>query len=420
MAKSLPTPQPDAAAVKEGAPVLSPAKRPLPAPKPDSAKATASPHTIPGGGKNVDAAQVGEPLPPESTGATIDEPAELAPVVTFWQKPFVKNVLPFLTSLGLHAALILIGFLTIKAAVVITQVVKEQIIIPDAAIVEGAPVGGIKNPGLGNDADRRAEQDKYPDVQADSQGWSDKPSQTLTASLVGGGSGDANNTNSVIGLGVGGLGSGKGAGAGKGVGLGGGDSDGGGALAPFGVPGGGGGIGPKSPFMGISGNAMKVAYVCDASGSMMQKGDLLKQQLQRAIDVLKPIQAFDVVFFKQDDAAYLSRQLILAKPDNKRKAYDFLTGVTFTGSTDPIPGLKIAFDANPQLIYLLTDGDFPDNAKVLAYIADRNKDKRIKINTIAFMSETASAGGSIETLLKTIANDNGGTFRSVTDKDLEH
>jgi hypothetical protein len=427
MAKPPPVPQPDATAKAERALATPVAKRAMPEPKPGVVSGAA-------GGNGTGAAIVmgtvatagpaparpdqgkGQAQGAEGSGeggATVDENPELVPQLSFWQKPFVQNVLPFLTSLGLHAAIILIGFLTIKAAVVITQVVREQIIIPDAAIVEGAPVGGVKNVGLGGDPDKKAMQDKYPDVETSSQGWADKPSQTLSQAL-GGGSGDANNTNSVIGLGAGGLGSGKGAGAGKGLGLGGGSGEGGGALAPFGMPG-GGVMGPKSPFMGISGNAMRVAYVCDASGSMFDRGGMLKQQLQQAIDVLKPIQAFNVVFFQEGDPEYLSRKLVLAAPANKRKAYDFLNGIVFKGNTNPIPGLKVAFDSNPQLIYLLTDGDFPDNAAVESYIADRNKDKRDKINTIAFGGQS---GGAYEKLLQRIAADNGGTYKSVTEQDL--
>src|SRR3712207_7538590 len=53
-----------------------------------------------------------------------------------------------------------------------------------------------------------------------------------------------------------------------------GEGDGGGPVAPFGLPGGGGGLGPKSPFLGVSGNAMKVVYLCDSSRSEEHTSEL--------------------------------------------------------------------------------------------------------------------------------------------------
>jgi len=350
------------------------------------------------------------------SGATIDEEGGAPPVhLTFWQQPWVQDVLPFLTSLALHAGIILVVWMTATAVVKVVQVVKEQIIIPDATIVEGAEIGGIPHPGLGGDPTRDAAQDKIMDVPPDSQGWSEKPSINLTNTLMGGGGGDTP-TDPTIGIGLGGsFGKGKGIGSGVGSGVGSGAGDGSGALAPFGVPGGGGGIGPKAPFMGMSGNARFVAYVCDASGSMMNRFDSLRVELRKAIDNLRVIQSFNVIFFQETSAAAVDKNLVVANPENKRKAYDFLEKTAPHGSTDPIPALKIAFDSKPQLIYLLTDGDFPDNEAVLKYIRERDKDHSVKINTIAFVTR----GEEYEKVLKTIATETGGLFKYVSDKELE-
>jgi hypothetical protein len=42
-------------------------------------------------------------------------------------------------------------------------------------------------------------------------------------------------------------------------------------------------------------------FVCDASGSMMDKIDLLKIELHKTIESLKPLQSFDVM--REHDAA---------------------------------------------------------------------------------------------------------------------
>lgn len=361
---------------------------------------------------------VGAPPPgPQVAGQpTVDEMAgeEQSQERSFWQIPFVQDILPFLTSLILHIGLIALGLLTYKTVQIIVEVSKEPVIIPDATIIEGAEVGGIPHPGLGGDETRDAAQDQFKDVPPDSTGIAEKPSASLTMALVGGGGGDSDEGLIAVGGGSGAFGRGTGAGIGTGSGVGSGTGDGGGPLAPFGIPGGGGGIGPKSPFMGVSGNAMKVLYLCDSSGSMMNKFDTLRMELRKAVDTLKPIQAFDIIFFSEDNYLAMDKGLLNAIPETKRKAYDFLDKTSPHGSSDPIPGLRAAFATQPQLIYMLTDGDFPNNAQVIEEIRKLNAAKKVKINTIAFMDR----GEEYEKLLKQIADENGGLFKFVSDSDL--
>jgi hypothetical protein len=132
--------------------------------------------------------------------------------------------------------------------------------------------------------------------------------------------------------------------------------------------------------------------------------------------VLKPIQSFSVIFFQEEQAAFTDKSLVVANADNKRKAYEFLDRISPHGSTDPMAGLKIAFDQNPQLIYLVTDGDFDQvgNAAVEKYIAERNANKQVKICTIAFVSR----GEEYEKVLKRIAEQSGGTFRYVSGEEI--
>jgi len=352
--------------------------------------------------------------------ATVDEEGgeeEQGIERSFWQIPFVQDILPFLTSLVLHIAIIVIGLVLIKTVQTVMAVSKEPMVIPSEVIVDGAEVGGIPHPGLGGDETRDAAQDKYKDIPPDSTGIAEKPSDSLQMALKGGGAGENSDNDIAVGLQSGAFGKGTGTGSGVGTGIGSGTGDGGGPLAPFGIPGGGGGIGPKSPFMGVSGNAMKVVYLCDSSGSMMTKFDTLRQELRKAADGLKPIQSFDIIFFSEDSFVALDpKSLLLATPETKRKAYDFLDKTAPHGSSDPIPGLRAAFAVQPQLIYILTDGDFPNNAQVLEEVRKLNKDKKVKVNTIAFMDR----GEEYEKLLKQLADENGpGLFKFVSDSELQ-
>src|SRR2546423_579417 len=346
----------------------------------------------------------------------LDEQSDLQPQVSLWQEPWVQNGMPIVTSLLIHAALILLGVLTFKAYQQVRTVSQEQVIVPDAAIVAG-DVGGIPNPGLGGDPDRPAASDLVPE-NTQSDGWNKLPSKSLQAAVLGGQGETASDT--IIGIGAGqSMGKGKGAGVGSGEGE--------GASARFGVPGGGSGIGPKSPFMGVSGNAKTVAYVCDASGSMMGlRFDLLKIELKKAVEVLQPNQSFNILFFQRQGANVFSPGLVVANPNNKQRAYQFLEQVELASNSNPIPALKTVFGQKPQLVYLLTDGDFEGvssdvtNEMVLQELRKLNQQKQTRMNTIAFFSpdQPDSDRKPCEDVLRKIAEENGGKFKVVLTTDL--
>jgi hypothetical protein len=372
------------------------------------------------------------PLPPSSANleaAAAQEPAadpdalaqlaEAQQHLSFAQQPMVQNVLPFVTSLAVHIGILVIAWVLWDNRKLIARVVEEQIIVPDAAIVEGADVGGIPNPGLGGDPTRAAAQDVTADTTA-TDSWADRKSEQLEANLMGGGETESS-ADTIIGLGAAGSSGIQSTGAGTG----GGASDGTGQIAPFGVPGGGGGIGPKANFVGMSGNAKRVVYVCDATGTMLGiKYKLLQKQLYKAIDILKPIQGFNVVFFKGGDSNAewsnpFSDELVVANPANKQKVRTFIEQFQVVGKgTNPLPALRAAFAQKPELVYFLTDGEFNNVVgyeQVLAEVRQLNADKKVKINTIAFMSDDEKA----EQALQQMARENGGGFRKVSDRDLD-
>jgi hypothetical protein len=319
-------------------------------------------------------------------------------------------MLPLATSIIFHMAVVVVGFLLIGKLPIITQPTREQVIIPEAAMVDGAEVGGIPNPGLGGDPNLAAAQNVDPNITA-ADGWSSKRSESLTTTLMGGEASDAQD--SVIGLG-----SRSGIAGSGGPGAGGAGGDGGGPMAPFGVPGGGAGLGPKSPFMGISGNAKRVVYICDASGSMMDVFWRVKNELRKAVEVLKPIQAFNVIFFSDVEITALTKKdLLMATPVNKRKAFELSESMSSAGITDPLPAIRLAFEQQPELIYVLTDGF--DNVvsfdAVINEFRKLNPAKKVRVNTILIRS---TANAELEKVVRTIASENGGVCKIIDRQDL--
>ncbi len=338
----------------------------------------------------------GQEAPPEGVYQPVD----------FWRQPWVQNVLPLATSLALHLALIVIGYATYKAVEKVATVVKEQIIIPESTLAETGPPGGIPHPGLGGDPTRDAAQDLIKETQ--DSGWSAKASDQLNQAVLGGSAPDAEASSITVGAN---------AITGKGEGIGGAGGQ-GGQLAPFGVPGGGNGAGPKSSFVGVGGNARKVLYFCDASGSMLPVFDELKNELKKSIDGLKAIQAFNVVFYSDSEFTSLSKEgLVMATPENKRKAYEFIDGAVSSGLTQPVPAIKFSLAQKPELMYLLTDGfdNISSFDEVINAFRTGNPEHKIKVNCIFLQS---SDDPKLVDVLKQISRENGGLVKIISKSDF--
>jgi hypothetical protein len=358
------------------------------------------------------------PRPPEERAQVAErQPASAEPPASphvelgLWQQRWAQNLLPLATSITFHLTLVLIAALVIVPYKILTcSPQREQIIIPEASIVDAGPVGGIPNPGLGGDPNLTAAQNTDPNVTSSSEGWATKRSDTLTAALMGGGAAaNSEAADSVIGLGtrIGFAGSG-----------GHGSGEAGGALAPFGVPGGGSGLGPKAPFMGISGNAHKVVYICDASGSMMSVFWRVRDKLRDSVSQLGLSQSFNVIFFSDVDVTTLSKNgLVVASPDNKRKALEMAEKMSAAGTTDPLPAIRMAFAQQPELIYVLTDG-FDQVVSFDAVINEFRKlnvNKKVRVNTILIRS---SGNAELERVVKIIASENGGVCKIIDRQDM--
>jgi hypothetical protein len=193
----------------------------------------------------------------------------------------------------------------------------------------------------------------------------------------------------------------------------------------FGVAGAVGAQAPQSQFMGLGGNATRIVYIFDASASMEGKLKFLTDEVKASIALLKPTQSFNVLFFQKESfLAADSKYLIPATDKNKAEAKDHFLDpdkIKTAGATNPIPALQFAFDLNPQLVYLLTDGDFsgPGNPAVIQFCAQHAQNGKIKINTIAFTSpipENAPNNPDEPFIkaLKEIAKVSGGNFRQIS------
>lgn len=171
---------------------------------------------------------------------------------------------------------------------------------------------------------------------------------------------------------------------------------------------------------GGGGNYYHIVYVLDRSGSMLDSLDAVRLELIRSISRLSPRQDFHVIWYNDGQPKENPpSRLVPASDDNKRESAAFLKTVTAVGQTDVIPAMKRAFavlnaapDNKGKLIYLLTDGEFSDNEKVLKEVKSLNAAGNVKVCTILYHHRSPEA----EKVLRQMAIDSGagaGGFRFV-------
>lgn len=159
----------------------------------------------------------------------------------------------------------------------------------------------------------------------------------------------------------------------------------------------------------------RIIFLCDNSGSILNKYATLRRQLSKAVAGLQRAQSFNLIFMGEADCTKFSPEPVKATAEDKQAADTFLEDkVTPRGETNPILALETAFAQKPQMIFLLTDGDFPDNQAVMKRVTELNARHQIRINTVAFVSE-ADTDTDFVKLLQQIARENGGIYKHVNE-----
>jgi len=162
--------------------------------------------------------------------------------------------------------------------------------------------------------------------------------------------------------------------------------------------------------------ARSIVYVMDRSGSMGDTFDLLQRELMRALGSLQEEQFFNVIWFNEGPANMLSPRLLGASLENKRQAFEAIKVIVPAGQTDPIDAINKGLDLKPDVLFLLSDGDFgEDNERIKRMIRRKNAGRAATINTILFVYDSMGNGAKV---LREIAEENGGVFKHVTEEDL--
>jgi hypothetical protein len=125
----------------------------------------------------------------------------------------------------------------------------------------------------------------------------------------------------------------------------------------------------KATLLGIEGKGSKFVYVFDHSGSMgvpdNKPLDRAKAELLTSIGALSEVQQFYIIFYNQDQKIFRidasGGRLIFGNDQNKKLAQQFVDSIKAEGGTKHADALALALKMHPDVIFLLTDGDPPDD-----------------------------------------------------------
>jgi len=145
----------------------------------------------------------------------------------------------------------------------------------------------------------------------------------------------------------------------------------------------------------------------DRSGSTTDSIDYVKAEIQRSISTLPKEAEFGIIFYSSGPPITMAGPgLVRPTEAGMKAASDFLDRIEAKGETDPTTALRQAFALAPDLIYLLTDGEFDPG--VAALIKQLNGDGHVIVNTIAYLYPQS------EKVLKQIAAQNGGKYAFIS------
>jgi len=183
----------------------------------------------------------------------------------------------------------------------------------------------------------------------------------------------------------------------------------------------------KATMYGTGGNAKRIAYLIDASGSLIDTLPFVILELKRSISELKEQQRFTLIFFQGEDAIEVPpRGLKRADQQTKQKVLRWIDpkagNIVPAGQSNPVAAIELALRYKPQLMFILSDditgrGRYEvDQHRLIQRVAEANK-ASTKINTIQFLYPDPVASFSKATL-EIIAEQSGGMYKFLDAREL--
>jgi hypothetical protein len=179
-------------------------------------------------------------------------------------------------------------------------------------------------------------------------------------------------------------------------------------------------------FCGVDGGGSHFVYLVDSSGSMGDGFQSARSELLNSIDQLKPDQRFYVVFFDEEpdymrlmDPNVNDSASVMATPQNKQRLRKWAMTVEMNKGKAPYEVLPFALSLRPDVIFLLSDGEFPSAIEEI--LREQNRQENLFgesgpisiVHTIRYHGREGQEGQNAEATMVKIAKENGGQYRHV-------
>lgn len=137
----------------------------------------------------------------------------------------------------------------------------------------------------------------------------------------------------------------------------------------------------ETSFFGMGGSGRRFVYVFDRSASMNAKItrysegfasqvsplEAAKRELVKSLNSLAEDLSFQIIFYNHFPITFggegTKAQLYAATEENKANARAFVEAVPGDGTTDHISALRAALQFDPDVIFVLTDGEYKDDPR---------------------------------------------------------
>ncbi|WP_148080605.1 vWA domain-containing protein [Roseimaritima ulvae] len=174
-------------------------------------------------------------------------------------------------------------------------------------------------------------------------------------------------------------------------------------------------------FCGVESGGNHFVYIVDSSQSMKNgRFESARRELLQAIDALQPQQRFYIMFYDihldrmcVSNPNQADEYAVLASDENKRRARRWAMSVKLEQGAPPDEALSFALKLRPDVIFLLSDGEFPQRIEDL--MAEKNRTRNLfgDAGPISILHTIGYHSRDGETRMRRLAEANGGQYRYI-------
>lgn len=178
---------------------------------------------------------------------------------------------------------------------------------------------------------------------------------------------------------------------------------------------------PTSQFCGVDGGGNHFVYIVDSSQSMQGgRFESARRELFQAIESLQSEQRFYVIFYDSQmermclaEPNAAEQYSVCATPENKQALQRWAMRVKLERGAPPDDALEFALTLRPDVIFLLSDGEFPERIETLLSTRNRNINLFGDMGPISTVHTIGYHSREGEIRMRRIAEKNGGQYRYI-------